>query len=386
MTRKNEIQEYFDKMKEVQKDLLDYIENKDNSDEDYQNLINYFKENRIKENKHELKATLRLISQIANDHHRTHNFFTKIEQVLLIFKKDLRNILSNRQIFHIFRSNKRLLLFLIEENIITPDKVIANCLTNYKISQACYLQYFYPNFKSYLDGKYATSESDSQTFEQKRKSGENDDPVCQMIRNDSVNDFMSHVKQNNVDLNSTVKPSIFETNAFLIDKTPSLIEYAAFFGSIEIIKFLESSEVKLTPSLWIYAIHSQKPELIHFLEEKKVLPEDESYRKCFIESLKCHHPEFTNYIQNNLISDPSKIDNKVLSNSIKFYNYAYFPKDVNNDFSIFYDLCKYDYFTIVQLLLRNIHLDINLRRILKIYCYLSNFKLFVILMAFYLYF
>ena len=127
--------------------------------------------------------------------------------------------------------------------------------------------------------------------------------------------------------------------------------------------YLIGREVPLTSSLWVYAIHAQNLELIKLLEEKRVTPEDESYKKCIIESIKCHHPQITNYIQNNLISDPSKIDNHILSHSIKFYNYAYFPSDFSNDASIFYDLCKFDYYNIVQLLVKNTHLDINSRRI-----------------------
>ena len=151
MTQGKEIQEYLDKMKEVQKDILDFVENKDNSQEDYQNLIKFFEENRIKDNKHELKATLRLISQIANDHHRNPKFFDKIQQVILIFKNDLRNVFTNRQIFHIFRNNKRLLLFLIQENLIVADKSIANSISNNKNPNQHYQEYFYPDFKSYLD-------------------------------------------------------------------------------------------------------------------------------------------------------------------------------------------------------------------------------------------
>lgn len=49
--------------------------------------------------------------------------------------------------------------------------------------------------------------------------------------------------------------SIFEANSYLIEKkTQTLIEYAAFFGSIQIIKYLHFNNVELDPSLWIYVI------------------------------------------------------------------------------------------------------------------------------------
>ena len=59
-----------------------------------------------------------------------------------------------------------------------------------------------------------------------------------------------------------IKPSIFETNSFLIDKEPTLIEYATFFESIQIIQYFKYSQVPFTFSLWKYAVHSNNAELI----------------------------------------------------------------------------------------------------------------------------
>ena len=47
----------------------------------------------------------------------------------------------------------------------------------------------------------------------------------------------------------------------------TLIEYAAFFGSIQIFKYLVKNGVELYPSLWNFAIHGNNPELISFLED-----------------------------------------------------------------------------------------------------------------------
>ena len=97
--------------------------------------------------------------------------------------------------------------------------------------------------------------------------------------------------------------SIFETNPFLIKRKASLIEYAAFFGSIQIFKYLQLNNVELTPSLWLYAIHCNNPEIIHLLEENHVIPEDKSYFECYKESIKCHHNNIANYIKDNLIDE-----------------------------------------------------------------------------------
>ena len=51
-----------------------------------------------------------------------------------------------------------------------------------------------------------------------------------------------------------------------------MIEYAAFFGSIQIIRYLQYNNVSLANTLWLYAVHSYNAELIHFLEENKIKP------------------------------------------------------------------------------------------------------------------
>ena len=55
-------------------------------------------------------------------------------------------------------------------------------------------------------------------------------------------------------LTSKIKESFFETNPYLLEnkENMTLIEYAAFFGSIQIIQFLNLSSVPLKTSLWMY--------------------------------------------------------------------------------------------------------------------------------------
>ena len=71
----------------------------------------------------------------------------------------------------------------------------------------------------------------------KRKSGENDTYICQLIQKDDIDNFISYISQNDILLNSEITESIFETNRFLLKKKPSIIEYASFFGSIQIFKY-----------------------------------------------------------------------------------------------------------------------------------------------------
>ena len=124
-----------------------------------------------------------------------------------------------------------------------------------------------------------------------------------MIRQDSVEEFIKYVNQKNFLLTSKVNRSIFETNTFLIENEPTLIEYAFFFGSIQIFQYLKTNNVDLSTSLWLYAIHSKNAEMIYFLETNSIQPPENTYETCIIEAIKCHHYDIAIYIKDNLLND-----------------------------------------------------------------------------------
>ena len=138
--------------------------------------------------------------------------------------------------------------------------------------------------------------------------------IRQLIRNDDVVQFIKYINQNNYSLNSQINNSIFETNSFLSDKKPTLIEYSAFYGSIQIYKFLIMNQVQMTDSLCFYAIHGLNPELFHMIEENNEIKI--SYEKCLMESIMCHHNEFAKYFIDNFIQD---INEKIFKQSFKTY-------------------------------------------------------------------
>ena len=207
-----------------------------------------------------------------------------------------------------------------------------------------------------------------------------------MIRNDLIDDFISYVNQKDYPLKSSINPSIYETNVFLLKSKPTLIEYAAFFGSIQIFKYLYLNGVNLTSSLWIYAIHGDNPEMIHILEENNIEPddylienefnddssyddedEDISYEKCLEEAIKCHHNYIANYIRTQFINDMNEnyyiennFDNNVIAYCFRHYNFAIFlNEDDFNDIFLFYYLCQYDYYNLVEFFIQTREININ---------------------------
>ncbi|KAK8883970.1 hypothetical protein M9Y10_043072 [Tritrichomonas musculus] len=124
------------------------------------------------------------------------------------------------------------------------------------------------------------------------------------------------------------------------------------------------NNVDMKSSLWIYAVHSRNPDLIHLLEEYKIQPPNDSYFKCLKESMKCHHNEFVDYIQNNLIDSNlilqsnNSYKNNIFSYSVHYHNYAYLLTNLKRRFAFNY-LCKYNYIDLVKYFIKSKEIDIN---------------------------
>ena len=166
------------------------------------------------------------------------------------------------------------------------------------------------------------------------------------------------MNKTNFSLNSRIENSLYETNSFLLKRNETtLIEYAAFFGSIQIFQYLRQNDVDLKPSLWLYAIHSKNAELIHILEEY-VDPPEQSFKNCIIEAIKCHHIEIANYIIDNLYEKRPNDKNDIDLNIVKHHNFLFFPSEFDDKY-IFPYLCAYDYPVFVEKILKNSKINVN---------------------------
>ena len=338
------------KMKDFQSLLLDFLDKEDQSEENYQKIVNFLSTYNLSENKRELKLFLTFIQKVFHNHHRSSNFYSNIFLVISIFLDDMKHNFSNSEIFNIFKDDKKLLLFLIEKKVFFIDNKIIN-----KMKKGKYYNNQYPKYFGLIKSKGYDEES----FIEKQKIGENDNYVCQLIRNNSIEKFVAYVNQENISIKDyIIKPSIFETNSFLLDNDPTLIEYAAFYGSIVIFRYLYMNGAELTPSLWEYAIHSNNAEMIHLLEELKVTPKDIKYNRIFEEAMKCHHNSIAQYIQNNKMEN---IDEKsVFLNSLKYYNYEFYPSEIKyDDRDLLFCACQYDHFFIIKEILSKTQVNVN---------------------------
>ncbi|KAK8835989.1 hypothetical protein M9Y10_040186 [Tritrichomonas musculus] len=315
-------------LEKIQLNILSFIEKETSSDDDFQE----FNDLDLPNKDQYTEEILYLINGISVNHHRTPTFYPKIFKILIQFKDQIKNNYSTRDILKIFK-DKNILLFLLKEGILTKENV------DDKI--------FIENIEKYSN------------------FNENEGPICEIIRKDSINEFISYIEQENIDLSSKIETSEFETNQFLIKNKPSLIEYSAFFGSINIFKYLIGKEKEISGSIWIYAIHGHNFEIIKLLEANNIKPKKDNYRNCLIESIKCHHIEMSYYLhkkynckqsENENIDDYDDYDDEeedfnkmdLISVSLKSRNYCFCGKQIITKIESIYYLCKYNYSLLVE--------------------------------------
>ncbi|KAK8849997.1 hypothetical protein M9Y10_018591 [Tritrichomonas musculus] len=378
MDVKVEVQKFLNEMKEFHEILLNHLDSEENNIECPQNLILLIDDSKICNDKLKFKSFLYLIVKIADNHHRSPNFIEKIIRIIKFFIENIKKNFTNDEIFFIFRSNKLILLFLIQEQIINFNSNIISIMRGNKYESEHYLQYFYPEVKPFLREEEieALSMEIPNDFDERRKNGQNDKYLCELICKDNIEEFVSHVNRKNTFLNKTISPSIYETNSFLQNKKPLLIEYAAFFGSIQIIKYLVLNQVPLVPSMWLYAIHGANADLIHYLEENKIKPKDESYEECLIEAFKCNQNDIANYIRDNLMTNNVNDFKKFSVQNLRFYNFQFVYEDLCNNEKDFFDLCAADSFYLVSLFLNSKKVEINKVKILNLNVHKIPIKFF----------
>ena len=374
-----EIEAEIFKKRELQSLILDFIEIDSDDGDVFQSLIQFIEKKDISKNKEDLLDLLHIILNISRNHQRNDAFFPRIIKIIKYLLPSIQTFFTNLDIHNIFQENLILIHYFILNKILAIDQDIINLFLridykyrtgfiqhrerkfNFSIDKFPYKNlFFYLHFKLLNDEKqYKKIEEEIEkefglgieTFQKYCLRGENESYLCQLIRQDSINDFISYVSKHEIELDSNVNYSNFETNTFLKANDAKLIEYAAFFGSIQIFKYLLMNKVSIQPILYQFAVHGKNSEIIHIVEEQvyKFKKESPIYRKkgkynkyifeernsnefdpidALFESVKCFHNEIAEYIKETNYDD-IKEDylNHVCMQSLLCYNYQFIPSD-----------------------------------------------------------
>ena len=148
------------KKRKLHSHILNFIENGDDDDEIiFEELCNFINECSISKNKQDLIDLLHLISNISANHRREKSFFSKIIQILNFILSDIQLNFSDCDIYEIFKTDKLIILFLIQNKIIVPSPNLINVILSGKSQSNYYYQleklpnrYFLYNYiKEYID-------------------------------------------------------------------------------------------------------------------------------------------------------------------------------------------------------------------------------------------
>lgn len=376
---------------EIQSQLLSYIQA--NCDTvNFTNFTQIISENEITNSEAKIIPFLLILSQVSGSHYRNSGFLEKINQILLFISPSITTQLQNiDELFNIFKYNKTILLLILKHIDQFCREANAKNDFLYRIfgsDDEDLFQYFYPELRDlcqnnqndakslninefnnkveeYSISKFIkTNDENIELFNQNRILGENETEISIIIRSDNIDQFIEKKPA----MNHKISSSPFESNEYLLDHSPTLIEYAAFMGSLSIFSYLldNMKPSDINPKILSYAVHGLNIDIIHKLETFFNLTNRENVQKylpnlkdCFLEAIKSHHNDIAEYIQSTYLSN---VQLKYAEASINSYNDLYLkkaidasnntlitdPKEAQNLFNYF---CANGYMNIVDFLL-----------------------------------
>ena len=295
----------------------------------------------IKQKEH-FNFFLKLLSKAPILRPKSAIFFNSILKELIPL---ISKMFTTFEISELFQSKDQILL-LIEEKVIKVNNTYSRSMND-----PSFFMFFYGDlkrkFSSFCQSKIDENEKirnclknlDCEEFKKERKKYINQDEIAIAIRDDDFNSFIEKVykiqkkdinhnsidiqliNQNELNFNIQIDHSIIESNFPInnLQKMPTLIEYAAFYGSIKIFKFLftklsRNDLLTNSPNLAYYASIGGNVEIIQNLIDCNFEFDD----KCQISSIEYHRYEASNLIcqQPNF----STLFKSITFNNFKFFN------------------------------------------------------------------
>lgn len=210
---------------------------------------------------------------LINDHDDFDFYFSILE--FLIPK--IKEFLTSNEIYSIYHKTfNHILLWYYEHDLLNIETIITVSKNDTEL-----FQYFIKEIKEHDEVAYESIFNKynevcqftiAPNFEEKRKSRMNDSLIAKVIQEDNIYDFQNIISSTNLDINSEIPYSIFESCVAVnySNDMPTLIEFASFFGSIKIFKFLLMQNARISSNIWDYAIHGNNYDIIHLLEDHHV--------------------------------------------------------------------------------------------------------------------
>lgn len=267
----------------------------------------------------------------------------QISNLCIKLVKDLYDIITKfftmSEIFNLFQKNKAIVFALLSSGLLDRDELKS---------------YFAPNSFEY--DFYINTDN---IFEKER--GINHHEIAIYIRKDDLDSFQSLISRTNVNVNSRVPFSIFERFPLLNSQT-TLIEFAVFFGSINIFKFLIMQGALLPPQIGKYAAAGGNYDIIHILEEKGV-----SFDGCINIAIAYFRDDLVKYFKQTYELNIDSLVSSIINYNVKYIvKLLKRTKNINQlgldgNQSPLHAAADHGYLDIVQYLCYFPNIDVNIR-------------------------
>ena len=302
----------------------------------YNEMLNFILNSNYMKNTNGVYKLIQCISVIALSDPKTKPL---IQNILISLSDVIQKNVFSHDLYSIFHKTYDLMYFLIYKNILKLDETL--------ISRICQYDYIFCYFSQLVKDRspeiyqskkdsylYASAFIDKTTdfSPEKFYNCIPDDPLSIIIQNDNLQAFMDYITKNNIDINSSVKFSIYECNEFCnlfyIDQMPRLIDYAAIHGSINIFKYLLVEGAILSSEIPLFAIKGGKTEIISLLEENIEIRNHLISQKSLNRAILYHKNNIIDYIRGNY---ELKFGSDALLFSITSLNYKYIKEIINDN-------------------------------------------------------
>ncbi|OHT04194.1 hypothetical protein TRFO_28364 [Tritrichomonas foetus] len=337
---KKEIRDDFQVYVELQKKLASFSpEDKINAEEEF----DYFFQEKTR-----FWHFLYTIMHLYNYGHKRKKIY---QSILFQIKNKIQNThFSNQHIKILCQNNIKAIEFFLTEKIISKENVSSFFTNQEKIT--------YEIIEKKLS-KDATTQYKIK-FIQNNSKNPKVSIFEKIIRKDDIHTFQQILSESNIDINCQFQ--FFDNEKYFVFKNISLsmLEYSAFYGSIQIFKFLWIQKgIKFGSNLLKCAVCGNNFDVIHLLESELKTKFDFS---CLELAIAHHHYELTEYIISDLGIQQFP-DTEILNRSIKSFN-ALFLYDHCDDFE--YEINTLKYLTGGELPVISVAVNQNLLEVVKI--------------------
>lgn len=294
----------------------------------FQSFHEYILSSRFFENRESLLVLLRCIDRIFNSRPLLSSFYIEIIKSL---KNSIETHFTSYELLTDIFQNQFLRYKLFELGLISVSNV-KSFIRNLKNDMSLFFTFFF-EIKS-LDEKFSNSylhlspevRIDMKEITPEEHSFYRDFPLCQekvacLIRSNDVISLQSLQAATNLNINIKIR-SAYEIHLFSMNEM-SLIEYAAFFGAVDVFKYLLLNGAVLSENVANCSIAGGHYEIIHILEQNGIKFNTKELLNVAIEY---HRNDIVEYIVETLEVDFS---HESLVKCLKCYNISVFFEIMN---------------------------------------------------------